>query len=152
MQENKTVRTVAARKADVLATLERQKDLWIATADLGGRPHLIAVSAWWDGYGVVIATVGTSRTARNLSANPTARLALGAPDDVIVIDARASDGRPVSESAEIATGFAAAVGWDPREVGVGWVFFRLDPVRVQAYQGYDELEGRDVMRDSRWLA
>ncbi|MGA8922498.1 MAG: pyridoxamine 5'-phosphate oxidase family protein, partial [Candidatus Dormiibacterota bacterium] len=90
-------RTLETRKADVLAALGRQKDLWIATADLGGRPHLIAVSAWWDGSGVVIATVGTSRTARNLASNPTARLALGVPDDVIVIDARATDGRPASE-------------------------------------------------------
>jgi hypothetical protein len=29
--------------------------------------------------------------------------------------------------------------------------FRLRPVRVQAYRGYDELEGRDVMRDGDWL-
>ncbi|MGA7910914.1 MAG: pyridoxamine 5'-phosphate oxidase family protein [Candidatus Dormiibacterota bacterium] len=145
-------RTLETRKADVLAALGRQKDLWIATADLGGRPHLIAVSAWWDGSGVVIATVGTSRTARNLASNPTARLALGAPDDVIVIDARGTDGRPASEASELAGGFAAAVGWDPREVGEGWVFFRLEPVRIQAYRGYDELDGRDVMRNSRWLA
>jgi hypothetical protein len=145
-------RTVKARKADVLAALEGQKDLWIATADRGGRPHMIALSAWWDGSGVVIATVGTSRTARNLSDNPTARLALGAPDDVTVIDARVADRRSVSDSPDLAGGFAAAVGWDPREVGEGWMFFRLEPVRVQAYKGYDELEGRDVMRNSRWLA
>ncbi len=147
-----TSRTVKQRKADVLAALGRQKDLWIATADLRGRPHLIAVSAWWNGSGVVIATIGTSRTARNLAANPTARLALGAPDEVVVVDARATDSRPVSDSAELAGGFAAAVGWDPREVGEGWIFLRLDPVRIQAYRGYDELEGRDVMRNSRWLA
>lgn len=146
MRDSKT------RKADVLAALGRQKDLWIATADPGGRPHLIAVSAWWDGSGVVIATVGSSRTARNLASNPTARLALGAPDDVVVIDARAADSRPASDAGELAIGFAGAVGWDPRDVGEGWVFFRLEPTRIQAYQGYDELEGRDVMRNSRWLA
>ncbi|MGH7763982.1 MAG: pyridoxamine 5'-phosphate oxidase family protein [Candidatus Dormibacteraceae bacterium] len=146
------LRDTKTRKADVLAALGAQKDLWIATADREGQAHLIAVSAWWDGTGVVIATLGTSRTARNLSDNPTARLALGAPDDVTMIDARVSDRRPVSDSTELADGFAAAVGWDPRGAGQGWVFFRLEPQRVQAYKGYDELEGRDVMRRSRWLA
>ena len=146
------MRDTKTRKADVLAALERQQDLWIATAGVDGHPHLIAVSAWWDGSGLVIATVGTSRTARNLAGNPTARLALGAPDDVVVIDARSTGGRPASDSSELAAGFAAAVGWDPRQVGEGWVFFRLEPARIQAYRGYDELEGRDVMRNSRWLA
>jgi hypothetical protein len=135
-----------------LAALERQKDLWIATADRDGHPHLIAVSAWWDGSSVVMATHGASRTARNLSDNPDARLALGAPDDVAVVDVRVADRRPVSDTPELAEGFNTALGWDPREVGEGWVFFRLDPVRIQAYKGYDELEGRDVMRDGAWLA
>jgi hypothetical protein len=44
-----------------------------------------------------------------------------------------------------------AVGWDPRQIGEDSPVFRLRPVRVQAYRGYDELEGRDVMRDGDWL-
>ena len=146
------MRSTETRKADVLAALGRQKDLWIASADRSGRPHLIAVSAWWDGSQVIIATSGGSRTARNLTENPTARLALGTPDDVIVIDARVAGSQPVADSAELAGGFASAVGWNPREVGEGWVFIRLVPERIQAYMGYDELEGRDVMKSSRWLA
>ena len=50
------LRTVEARKADVLGALEGQRDLWLATADTSGRPHLIAVSAWWDGTDLVVAT------------------------------------------------------------------------------------------------
>ncbi len=146
-----TLRSTADRKADVLDALGRQKDLWLATADRSGRPHLIAVSAWWDGSHVVIATSGTSRTARNLTDNPSARLGLGSPEDVIVIDADVAAPAAVEDSVDLATGFAEAVGWDPREVGPGWVFFRLAPVRIQAYRGYDELEGRDVMRHSHWL-
>ena|SRR5579863_9481080 len=145
------MRDTRTRKADVLAALAGQKDLWIATAGKDGRPHLIAVSAWWDGSNLLVATAGKSRTARNLAGNPRARIALGAPDDVVVIDARSSGGEPVSDSSELASGFEAAVGWDPREAGEGWVFFRLEPERIQAYRGYDELEGRDVMRNSRWL-
>ena len=145
------MRDTATRKADVLAALEKQHDLWLASADVAGRPHLIAVSAWWDGTDLVIATTGSSKTARNLAMNPAARVARGAPADAIVIDAQMIESRAVEDSAELAGGFAAAVGWDPREVGEGWMFFRLRPNRIQAYRGYDELEGRDVMLRSRWL-
>ena len=145
------MRDTATRKADVLAALEKQHDLWLASADVAGRPHLIAVSAWWDGTGLIIATTGSSKTARNLAMNPAARVARGAPADAIVIDAQMIESRAVEDSAELAGGFAAAVGWDPREVGEGWMFFRLRPNRIQAFRGYDEIEGRDVMLRSRWL-
>jgi hypothetical protein len=146
------LRTVEARKADVLVALERQGDLWLASADAAGRPHLIAVSAWWDGADLVIATTAASRTASNLSARPAVRLAAGAPNDVVMVDARVIESVAASDAAEVADGFTIAVGWDPRDVGEGWVFYRLRPTRIQAYRGYDELEGRDVMRDSTWLA
>jgi hypothetical protein len=146
------LRTVEARKADVLVMLEGQRDLWIATADTSGRPHLIAVSAWWDGTDLVIATTTSSRTASNLAAGAEVRLAAGAPNDVVVIDARVVESVAANQAADVADGFAIAVGWDPREVGEGWAFYRLRPTRIQAYRGYDELEGRDVMRRSAWLA
>jgi len=146
------MRDTKTRQADVLAALERQGDLWVSTADPSGRPHLIPVSAWWDGTHLVIATAGASRTARNMKMNHAVRLAGGSPSDAVMIDADIVESRAVDDSAEIARGFAAALGWDPREVGAGWIFFRLRPTRIQAYRGYDELEGRDVMRGSRWLA
>lgn len=146
-------RSVEQRKADTMAALNQQRDLWLATADRHGKPHLIAVSAWWDGRDVIIATTAVSRTARNLDSSGAVRLAAGAPDDVIVIDAAAGDPVKVHEAdAQLATGFAAAVGWDPRDIDGDWAFFRLTPSRIQAYRGYDELEGRDVMRGGRWLA
>jgi predicted pyridoxine 5'-phosphate oxidase superfamily flavin-nucleotide-binding protein len=146
------LRTTETRKSDVLAALGRQKDLWLASADRSGRPHIIAVSAWWDGERLVVATRGASRTARNLAANPRARLAIGSPEDATVIDVKAEAVRRVGDASDLAEGFMAAVGWDPREVGEDWVFIPLEPVRIQAYKGYEELEGRDVMKESRWLA
>lgn len=146
-------RTVEQRKADTLGELNKQRDLWLATADPNGKPHLIAVSAWWDGNQVIIATAASSRTARNLDANGAARLALGSPEDVIVIDAAVAESVKVhGADAKLAAGFAAAVGWDPRDINGDWAFFRLTPARIQAYRGYDELEGRDVMLVGRWLA
>ena len=146
------MRDTQTRKADVLASLEKQADIWLSTADPAGRPHLIPVSAWWDGTHLVIATAGSSRTARNMKMNGAVRLASGSPSDAIMIDAEVVESPAVKDSAELAAGFAAALGWDPREVGIGWIFFRLRPTRIQAYRGYDELEGRDVLRGSRWLA
>jgi hypothetical protein len=60
------LRSVEARKADVLVLLEGQRDLWLATADSSGRPHLIAVSAWWDGTDLVVATTAPHRTFRQV--------------------------------------------------------------------------------------
>ena len=146
------LRGAEQRKADVLAALDDNHDVWLATADGSGRPHLIAVSCWWDGSRVIITTTTGSRSARNLVSTGLARLAIGDPDDVIVIDASVEDRIGVSEAdSALAAGFANAVGWDPRQIGEDWAFFRLRPVRVQAYRGYDELEGRDVMRDGDWL-
>jgi hypothetical protein len=147
------LRGAEQRKADVLTAMDNNHDLWLATADASGRPHLIAVSSWWDGSRVTIATTTGSRSSRNLVSNGLARLAIGAPDDVIVVDATVDDRVGVGQAAsEVAEGFASAVGWDPRQIGEDWAFFRLRPMRVQAYRGYDELEGRDVMRDGDWLA
>jgi hypothetical protein len=147
------LRTAEQRKADVMGVLQKDFDVWLATADPMGRPHLIAASGWWDGSRVVIATIGTSRTARNLAENSKAKVALGSQSDAILIDAALEDSVPAAEADEALTGgFAASAGWDPREVGPGWVFYRLRPTRIQAYRGYDELEGRDVMRGGRWLA
>jgi hypothetical protein len=145
-------RTVEARKADVLASLEGQQNLWLATADSLGRPHLIAVSAWWDGSDLVMATIATSRTAKNLAPGREVQLAGGTPDDAIVVQATVIETQAAEEAPDVAQGFMKAMGWDPREAGKGWAFFRLRPSRIQAYRGYEELEGRDVMRNSRWLA
>lgn len=146
------MRDAATRKADVLRALEKHADVWLATADQAGRPHLIAASGWWDGHDLVIATRAATKTARNLSMNPTAKIARGVPSDAILIDAAMVDSSAVEDSAELCQGFKAAVGWDPREEGEGWMFFRLRPTRIQAYRGYEEIEGRDVMLRSRWLA
>jgi len=146
-------RNAAQRKADVLAALEKNRDLWLATADRSGKPHLIAASSWWDGTSLVIATRAGSPTATNLASTGLARLAAGSPDDVVMIDARVSEQVPVGEaSRSMKAGFVKAVGWDPAEEGDDWTFFALMPLQIQAYRGYGELAGRNVMRDSRWLA
>ena len=145
------MRDIESRKRDVIAALEKQGKYFLVSADVAGRPHVIAVSAWWDGHELVVTTNGSSRTARNLAMNPFVKLAGGDPSDAIIIDAQIIDSSAVEDSAELAGGFQAAMGWDPREMD-GWMFYRLRPTRIQAFRGYDEIEGRDVMVRSRWLA
>ena len=145
------MRSVEERKRDVIAVLEAQSHMWLTTAH-EGRPHAIGVSAWWDGVDLVLTTIGTSRTAVNLREARTATLVAGAPDDAVVIVADLIESMPAAGAEQLARGFSRAVGWDPREVGEGWDFFRLRPSRIQAFRGYEEIEGREVMQRGRWLA
>jgi hypothetical protein len=145
-----STRSVEARKKDVLEALEQQGHYWLATAEVGGRPHVIGVSALWDGSQFVVTTLGSSKTARNMAMSPQVELAHGDPSDAIVIQAGVIDSAGVEDSPELASDWKAAMGWDPREMD-GWMFFRLRPTRIQAFRGYDEIEGRDVMIRSRWV-
>lgn len=145
------MRDAMSRKADVLAALETQKDVWLATADLAGRPHVIAASAWWDGAELVVATRAGTKTARNMEANPIVRIASGAPSDAIVIAAQMIESRMAKDAPDLAGGFAVACGWNPAEEWPEWMLFRLRPTRIQAFRGYEEVRGRDVMVRSEWL-
>lgn len=141
-----------ARAADARTTLSGNPDGWLATASSDGQPHLIAVSTWWTGEAVVIATLAKSRTARNLAATGSARLALGATDDVVMLDLELAGDEDVDPAGGGLTGdFARAVGWSPAEEPGAWHLYRLRPARIQAFRGYGEQQGRDVLRDGAWL-
>lgn len=147
------LRTTEQRKSDVIAALEHNGDAWLSSASPSGRPHLIAVSTCWTGSEIVIATRGPSRTARNLDATRSARLAIGSPDDAILVDVDVVESLAAGPaSGETGKVFVAGAGWNPADEGPDWRYFRLRPVRIQAYRGYGESEGRDVMRDGNWLA
>jgi hypothetical protein len=145
------LRSVQQRKADVRATLEQNGHAWLATA-VGSVPYVIVVQAVWDGESILVTTRESSRTARNLEQSRAARLALGDADDAIVIEATLLRALPAVEATPSRTAFERAAGWDPGEQGPDWRLFVLRPTRIQAYRGYAEIEGRDVMKDGRWLA
>src|SRR5438046_9259236 len=135
-------RDAATRKKDVRAALERQGHYWLATAEMGGRPHMIAVSGWWDGGDIVITTLGTSKTARNMAMNPAVMLAGGDPSDAILMQAQMIGSAAVEDSADLDRGVEEAMGWGPREMD-GWMIFRLRPTRIQAFRGSEEIGDRD---------
>jgi hypothetical protein len=132
----------------VLAVLEKQGHYWLTTAEVGGRPHMIGVSGLWDGSSMLVTTLGTSKTARNVAMNPLVVMAAGTPADAIVIQGQVLESVPVEESPRMVGEWKAAMGWEPPG---DWMFYRLRPTRIQAFRGYDEIKGRDVMIWSRWV-
>jgi hypothetical protein len=143
-------RTRQTRTADTLAMLATPAiDVWVATASAEGAPHLVPVSLAWVDERVVIAVEASSVTSRNVTASGVARLAVGPTRDVVMIDA-VLDRTVEVEDGELASAYAAQADWDPRG-SVGYVFLVLRPVRVQAWREANEIPGRTLMREGRWL-
>ena len=141
-----------SRKADTLAMLATQAiDAWVATASATGAPHLVPVSLAWVEEKVVIAVEGSSVTARNLTASGDARVAVGPTRDVVMIDARLEKALDVAADEALGAAYVAQADWDPRH-STGYVFLVLRPVRIQAWRESNEIPGRTLMRDGRWLA
>ncbi|MFE7650078.1 pyridoxamine 5'-phosphate oxidase family protein [Streptomyces phaeoluteigriseus] len=138
------------RRADVLDRLEREIDVWVATAGPDGVPCLVALWFVWDGECLWLSTRLTNPTGRNLRDGGRARLAFGDTRDVVLIDGdvTAYAGDEVPDAAVEA--FAAKTGWDPRSDGVAYAFFRVRPRDVQAWREECELRGRHVMREGVW--
>ncbi|SNX56255.1 pyridoxamine 5'-phosphate oxidase [Streptomyces sp. TLI_55] len=151
MKIDKQPRDPAQRKQDALARLEREMDVWVATADAAGVPCLVPLWFRWDGEALWLATRLSTPTGRNLRDAGRARLALGDTQDVVIVDGEvemfASDTVP-SAAAE---GFLAKTGWDPRADSLPYVWFRMLPHTVQARDGEHEMRGRYLMRDGIWL-
>lgn len=144
-------RGLEERLRDTRARLESDVDLWVATSSSAGGVHLIPLSYLWDGDAFLISTPRASVTGRNLLADGRVRLGLGPTRDVVVVDGSAepvdlADLAPASGDA-----FATKTGFDPRELNEPYQYFLIRPRRVQAWREANELPGRDLMRDGRWL-
>jgi hypothetical protein len=144
-------RSPGQRKADTLARLAGDVDVWVATAR-GDIPHLIPLSFLWDGARLLLATPDSSVTARNLRATGRARLTLGTTRDVVVIEGVAESLPVAAVPAATAGAFAARTGFDPRQSAVRMAFIWIRPTRIQAWREENELAGRALMRDGAWLA
>jgi hypothetical protein len=146
-----TARDASTRKADSLAMLTAPEiDVWVATASPAGEAHLVPLSLAWVAERAVVAVPERSVTARNVRAAGRARLAVGPTRDVVMIDAELEREVAVAEDEELGEAYAAQADWDPRQ-DTGYVFLVLRPVRLQAWREADELAGRTLMREGRWL-
>jgi hypothetical protein len=145
-------RSRGQRRRDTEQRLTRDVDVWVASASPDGAPYLVPLSFDWDGAALLVATPPDSPTGRNLAATRTVRLGLGPTRDVSMIDGDVEvleiDALPQDQGDR----FAARTGFDPRELATPYRWFRIRPQRIQAWREVDELPGRELMRDGRWLA
>ena len=93
-----------------------------------------------------------SPTGRNLAATRTVRLGLGHTRDVSMIDGEVEVLEIDALPQERGDRFAARTGFDPRALATPYRWFRISPRRIQAWREVNELPGRELMRDGRWLA
>ena len=144
-------RTRVQRRHDTEQRLRRDVDLWVASAAADGTAYLVPLSFDWDGEALLLATAAASPTARNLTATGSVRLGLGETRDVVMVDADvevlAMDALPQPDGDR----FAARTGFDPRTLPQPYRWFRVVPRRIHAWREVDELPGRELMRDGRWL-
>ncbi len=139
------------RLADARALLTTPAvDVWVATASAAGAPHLVPLSLAWVDERAVVAVERSSLTARNLTATGRARLGVGPTRDVVLVDALLDRAVPVAEDPGLGEAYAVQADWDPRSCP-DHVFLVLRPVRVQAWREANEIMGRTLMRDGRWL-
>ncbi|AZM89919.1 MULTISPECIES: pyridoxamine 5'-phosphate oxidase family protein [Streptomyces] len=138
------------RLRDTRKRFEEDADLWLASAGAAGGAHLVPLSFLWDGTAFLVSTPRASVTGRNLLADGRVRLGLGPTRDVVMVEGTAE---PVGlDALPPGTGerFAAKTGFDPRDLDA-YQYFLVRPHRIQAWREANELRGRDLMRDGRWL-
>ncbi|MEU3888837.1 pyridoxamine 5'-phosphate oxidase family protein [Streptomyces sp. NPDC029041] len=145
-------RTAQQRKKDTLHRLDHDVDAWVATADgASGTPYLVPLSFLWNGSYLLFATPASSPTGRNLAASGRARVGIGPTRDVVMVEGAVETVQPGELTEQDAELFAAKTGFDPRRLATPYLYFRVVPQRVQAWREADELDGRELMRDGRWL-
>jgi len=123
----------------------------VDSASADRAPYLVPLSFDWDGGALLLATPTDSPTGRNLAATRTVRLGLGHTRDVSVIDGDVEVLEIDALPQERADRFAARTGFDPRAEAAPYRWFRISPRRIQAWREVNEMSGRELMRDGRWL-
>jgi hypothetical protein len=147
---NPPARSAQQRKLDTLARLDRDIDAWVASASPDGVPYLIPLSYLWDGETLTVSTPEDSPSGRNLSTGRPVRLAIGPTRDVVLIEGTVESFCKEKVPPELADAFAEKL-WDPRLDSVRYSYFRITPRLIQAWRQVNELSGRTLMRDGRWL-
>lgn len=145
-------RTKEQRRRDTLHRLEQDIDAWVATTDQGtGTPYLVPLSFLWEGSTLLIATPSSSPTGRNLQATRKVRIGIGPTRDVVIIEGPVHPLVPAELPDEVGDAFAAKTGFDPRSLSTPYLYFRVQPLRIQAWREANELEDRELMRGGQWL-
>ena len=145
-------RSRGQRRHDTEHRLAHDVDAWVASASADGVPYLVPLSFDWDGEALLVATPADSPTGRNMAETRAVRLGLGPTRDVSMIEGEVEVLEMGELPRERGDRFAARTGFDPRELATPYRWFRISPRRIQAWREVNELPGRELMRDGRWLA
>ena len=90
-------------------------------------------------------------TRSTCSPTPWSGWRSGGTRDVVLVEGTV-EATPAGEiPTDVGDAFAAKAGFDPREARGSYHYFRVRPRAVQAWREVNELAGRDLMRDGRWL-
>ncbi|MFF4193863.1 pyridoxamine 5'-phosphate oxidase family protein [Nonomuraea sp. NPDC001831] len=143
-------RSPEQRKRDTLDRLEHDVDVWVATAGDGG-PYMTPLSFLWDGHRLLLSTADATPTARNLLDGGTVRLGLGLTRDVVLIHGTVTAQPAATIPGDVGDAFAVKTGFDPRVSRGPYTYFWVTPVLVQAWREVNELAGRDLMLDGKWV-
>ncbi len=142
-------RPAVQRWADTLARLASDVDAWVSTAT-GDGPYLVPLSFLFDGTDFWLSTSSRAPTVRYVRAVPRVRLGIGPTRDVVLVEGGVTVEPATGVSETVGEAFAVKAGFDPRPLP-GYVFLRVRPERIMAWREENELAGRDLMRDGRWL-
>jgi Pyridoxamine 5'-phosphate oxidase len=144
-------RSLARRRLDTEHRLRTDIDIWVASASADGSPHLVPLCFDWDGETLLVATRPGSPTGRDLAAGRVVRLGLGPTRDVTMIEGVVEVLELDVLPPERADRFAGHTGFDPRTSSPPYCWYRVLPRPIQAWREENELPGRELMRDGRWL-
>ena len=144
-------RSRAQRRRDTEHRLTHDVDVWVASASADGAPYLVPLSFDWEDGALLVATPTHSPTGRNLAAGRSVRLGLGDTRDVTMIDGDVEVLEIEALPQERGDRFAERTGFDPRTLATPYRWFRVFPRRIQAWREENELAGRELMRDGRWI-
>ncbi len=144
-------RSRARRRRDTEHRLTNDIDLRVASASADDAPYLVPLSFDWDGEALLVATPTDSPTGRNLAATRAVRLGLGHTRDVSMIEGEVEVLEMDALPQERSDRSVARPGFDPRALATPYRWFRISPRRIQAWREVNELSGRELMRDGRWL-
>jgi predicted enzyme related to lactoylglutathione lyase len=144
-------RPPAERRIDTERRLDADVDVWVASASEDGVPHLVPLSFDWEDGHLLIATPASTPTGRNLADGGVVRLALGHLRDVVMVEGRAEAFDLDALPRDRVERFVRRTDFDPRTSPGDYRWFRITPLRVQAWREVNEIKGRDLMREGRWL-
>ncbi|MFG1602656.1 pyridoxamine 5'-phosphate oxidase family protein [Actinoplanes sp. NPDC049265] len=143
-------RPAVVRKKDALHRLENDQDLWAATASRDGVPTLVPLSFHWDGSTLLVATIPSNPTGRNILDTGVIKVALGHTRDVVLIDGAARILDNADVGADRTSAYETKNKWNPAESST-YRFFLITPASIESWRELNEHGDRALMRDGTWL-